>query len=892
MSSHPFAAGTRIGPYRIDGVLGEGGMGIVYHAFDTNLNRPAAIKFLSDDVADVAARRRFQREAQTASSLNHPHILTVYDAGEIDGRQYLVTEFIDGGTLRDWSASQPRTWRQIVDLLVGVADGLAVAHQAGILHRDIKPENVFVTRSGYGKLADFGLAKLDERAAPDEAQTLSGGQTRAGLIVGTVAYMSPEQAIGRTLDARSDVFAFGVLLYELLTGRRPFEGDSSIDVLHAIAHAPPRPLEVDAPLALTMAVEKALEKDPAERYQTMREFVVDLRRLARRRSEEVPLSATTFPSRLPASTRWRWVLVPAALLVGGIGGWMLRTSFVRPSPSPTVQLQRLTELVGIEEAPALSPDGKTVAFVSVAGGKRQIWVRLLAGGTPLVLTSDDVDHYDPRWSSDSSSLIYFTPGARPGDAGTIWEIPALGGAARRLVNALAPGDLSHDGRRLAFFRFREGAIELAQAARDQPEPQVIARVKTSAVSSLRWSPDDRQLVYIQDLGGLTFASDVMVVDVSRGVPRRAAAGSLFQGVTWLSDSSGLIISTSDGSLMPYPPTYNLWKVPLDGGARSQLTFGESSYEFPDLGVQGQLVVSRVRAQANIWKFPTTGDPAENVRRGTQITRQTGVVQTVSPSPDESQVAFLSDNGGHANVWIADVASGGLRPVTREFDPRVVVAVPVWSPRGDWITYLSNRNSSTSGVSLWLTRPDGSDVRNLGVVGVWACWSKDGSWLYFSDTVAGGYRIRKVRPDGGEPVVVRTDNAIACNLSPGGDALYYAKVLTQATGAWDFELRVASPEDGPSRVIGLVSGSRVPATAVNFHAFPSPDGKALAMPLIDGSTTNIWVVSTDRGEWRKLTDFGARNVVIARRIAWSADGQHIYASVSDVDADIVLLAGLQ
>ena len=892
MSSHPFAAGTRIGPYRIDDVLGEGGMGIVYHAFDTNLNRPAAIKFLSDDVADVAARRRFQREAQTASSLNHPHILTVYDAGEIDGRQYLVTEFIDGGTLRDWSASQPRTWRQIVDLLVGVADGLAVAHQAGILHRDIKPENVFVTRSGYGKLADFGLAKLDERAAPDEAQTLSGGQTRAGLIVGTVAYMSPEQAIGRTLDARSDVFAFGVLLYELLTGRRPFEGDSSIDVLHAIAHAPPRPLEVDAPLALTMAVEKALEKDPAERYQTMREFVVDLRRLARRRSEEVPLSATTFPSRLPASTRWRWVLVPAALLVGGIGGWMLRTSFVRPSPSPTVQLQRLTELVGIEEAPALSPDGKTVAFVSVAGGKRQIWVRLLAGGTPLVLTSDDVDHYDPRWSSDSSSLIYFTPGARPGDAGTIWEIPALGGAARRLVNALAPGDLSHDGRRLAFFRFREGAIELAQAARDQPEPQVIARVKTSAVSSLRWSPDDRQLVYIQDLGGLTFASDVMVVDVSRGVPRRAAAGSLFQGVTWLSDSSGLIISTSDGSLMPYPPTYNLWKVPLDGGARSQLTFGESSYEFPDLGVQGQLVVSRVRAQANIWKFPTTGDPAENVRRGTQITRQTGVVQTVSPSPDESQVAFLSDNGGHANVWIADVASGGLRPVTREFDPRVVVAVPVWSPRGDWITYLSNRNSSTSGVSLWLTRPDGSDVRNLGVVGVWACWSKDGSWLYFSDTVAGGYRIRKVRPDGGEPVVVRTDNAIACNLSPGGDALYYAKVLTQATGAWDFELRVASPEDGPSRVIGLVSGSRVPATAVNFHAFPSPDGKALAMPLIDGSTTNIWVVSTDRGEWRKLTDFGARNVVIARRIAWSADGQHIYASVSDVDADIVLLAGLQ
>jgi Tol biopolymer transport system component len=194
------------------------------------------------------------------------------------------------------------------------------------------------------------------------------------------------------------------------------------------------------------------------------------------------------------------------------------------------------------------------------------------------------------------------------------------------------------------------------------------------------------------------------------------------------------------------------------------------------------------------------------------------------------------------------------------------------------------------VSLWLIRPDGSDARDLGVTGAWACWSPDGRWLYFSDAGANGYRIRKVPIDGGAPLQVRDDNAVGCNRS--GDALYYAKILTQASGAWDFELRVARPEDGPSTVIARVSGARVPATAINFHAFPSPDGKWLAMPLIDGATTNIWAVSTDSGQWRKLTEFVNRNVIIARRIAWSADGQHMYASVSDVDADIVLLAGLE
>src|ERR1043166_379810 len=192
--------GTQIGSYRVEALLGAGGMGTVYRAVDTRLNRPVAIKFLSSDLADAAARRRFQREAELASSLNHPHILTVYEAGEFEGQQYLVTEFVDGGTLRSWLGAGKRTWKQIVDLLAGVAGGLAAAHTAGILHRDIKPETVLVGKNGYAKLADFGLAKLAPPGESDLTRTLTESQTRPGMIVGTIPYMSPEQASGHAVD--------------------------------------------------------------------------------------------------------------------------------------------------------------------------------------------------------------------------------------------------------------------------------------------------------------------------------------------------------------------------------------------------------------------------------------------------------------------------------------------------------------------------------------------------------------------------------------------------------------------------------------------------------------------------------------------------------------------
>jgi serine/threonine protein kinase/formylglycine-generating enzyme required for sulfatase activity len=291
--------GVVIGSYRIDGILGRGGMGVVYRATDTRLNRPVAIKFLSKAFLDASAGRRFQREAQLASALNHPHIVTVHDVGEYAGSQYLVTEFVDGGTLEEWRHAEPRTWRQVAELLIGVADALATAHAASMLHRDVKPANVLVSRSGYAKLADFGLAKTVQETPADDA---SASYTRAGAVIGTPAYMSPEQISGRVLDARSDIFAFGVVLYEMLASRRPFDGATELDLMHAVMHHEPEPLPVEIPEPLRTIVAKAIEKDPAERYQSMRDLVVDLKRVARRTDAGAAPGAAGFATQPPVGS--------------------------------------------------------------------------------------------------------------------------------------------------------------------------------------------------------------------------------------------------------------------------------------------------------------------------------------------------------------------------------------------------------------------------------------------------------------------------------------------------------------------------------------------------------------------------------------------------------------
>jgi serine/threonine protein kinase len=340
-------------------------MGVVYRAVDTRLRRPVAIKFLSEEFATRAAQRRFQREAQMASSLNHPHILTVHDVGESGDRQYLVTEFIDGGTLKDWALREKPGWQQVVDLLTGVADGLAAAHAAGILHRDVKPANIFVAKNGYAKLGDFGLAKLEESISADGDATdaLTAVRTQPGMVIGTLAYMSPEQASGKPLDARSDICSFGIVLYELLAGKRPFDGASGLETLQKIIHQAADPLPETIPAALRTLVEKAIEKNPADRYQSMREMVIDLRRLARQsgtQSQGIATTALPFRKRLWAASAFVF------LLVAGAAWWQTRHGV---GAMPQIRSIAVLPFQNLSRDPdqEFFSDGTTEALISTLG---------------------------------------------------------------------------------------------------------------------------------------------------------------------------------------------------------------------------------------------------------------------------------------------------------------------------------------------------------------------------------------------------------------------------------------------------------------------------------------------------------------------------------------------
>ena len=349
--SMPLTPGTRLGHYEILAPLGAGGMGEVYRAVDTRLHRVVAVKVLLMELAGDQARRRFQREAEMASALSHPNILTVHDVGEYEGQPYLVTEFMDGGTLKEW-LREKHAWREVVELLAGVGDGLGAAHQAGILHRDIKPANILLTKRGHAKVADFGLAKLWQPGPGDITRTLADGPTRPGMIIGTIAYMSPEQAAGKPLDARSDTFAFGVVLYEALMGEWPFRGASDLETLQAILHSPPRPLRGDIPAVLQSVVGKTLEKNPTNRYQSMADVVRDLREAASvtvatgasaaRISAPQRLSVAVVPFRLVAPSKRECQFLSTALAdavvnrLGATGKLLVRpmTSVLRYAESP------------------------------------------------------------------------------------------------------------------------------------------------------------------------------------------------------------------------------------------------------------------------------------------------------------------------------------------------------------------------------------------------------------------------------------------------------------------------------------------------------------------------------------------------------------------------------
>jgi serine/threonine protein kinase len=749
MSDSPLA---RVGPYQIQALLGEGGMGKVYRAVDTRLNRLVAVKVLASEGADVAALRRFQREAQMASSLNHPHILTVHDVGEFDDRHYLVTEFVDGGTLRDWARAAPRTRREIVELLVGVADALATAHDAGMLHRDIKPQNILVTRSGYAKLADFGLAKLlDDR---QETRTLAE-TTRPGVVVGTIAYMSPEQASGAPLDARSDIFSFGVVLHELLAGKRPFTGATDLEVLQRIIHAVPEPLPRDMPAALRAVVDKALEKNPATRYQSMKELTADLRRLARQGDE-----ASASPDR---SARWLSGTMVAAgvVLTLTVAALWARTLWIR-QPAPRADWVQLTSFPDSVSQPALSPDGRLLTFLRAPGSfltSGQVYVKLLPNGEPQQLTHDAETKMSPMFTPDGSRIVYTIDGWHT------WIVPVIGGSARLwLPNA---SGLAWSDKKTVLFSEVIDRLEgnhmkvvAAEESRAGQRDVYVPSPKGAMAHRSFPSPDGKWAILSEmtERGAWLPCRVVPVDGSSPGRPIGPPGAACWFGA-WSPDGRWMYINSNAGG------AFHIWRQPFSGSSAPEpITSGPTSEEGIAMAPDGRSLITSVGLnQRAVWIRDSSGER--------QISLE-GYASQPRIGPDGKTLFYVVEKAGVFELWSADVSTGRteallpgiplgaggihqvydlsrdgrqlvfhardqdgkqrlwLAPVNRRSPPRFIPNVegdsPLFAPSGE----IYFRRPEGSYGYAYRVRPDGSGLTRVNEYPVISTngMSQDGKWL--------------------------------------------------------------------------------------------------------------------------------------------------------------------
>ncbi len=726
------APGAQLGQYRIEAEIGAGGMGVVFRAYDTKLHRPVAIKLLSDDLADAAARRRFQREAQMASSLNHPHILTVYDVGEFEGRQYLVTEFVDGGTLKNWLQRQARAWEDVAELLTGVADGLAAAHQAGILHRDIKPDNILVTTSGYAKLADFGLAKLEEDVPPgDVTRTLSADQTRPGIIVGTIAYMSPEQASGKKLDARSDIFSFGVVLYEALSGHRPFTAATNLELLQHVIHSNPAPLSDDIPEPLRLLVTKAIEKDPADRYSSMRDMVTALRRAQRSSRQELAAPAR--------SVRKWWALGGlATITIAAVAAGVFWFSTRHASSAARLEYTPLTNFTDSAVSPALSPDGRVLAFIrgsSTFQGPGDVYVKQLPDGEPVQLTHDGRSKMGPiNFSTDQSRIAYALGGRNT------WTVPMLGGEPTHLL-ANAEGLSFIGGQaqppRVLYSAYTGEGIHMgiftaSQSRQDQRTVYLPADLTGMAHRSYL-SPDSKSILVVEMNASGWLPCRLVPFDGSSAGRRVGPQPAQCTDAAWSPDGRWMYVAANTGS------GYHIWRQRFPNGAPEQVTSGATEEQGISFAPDGKSFVTSIgESQSTLWVHDSGHER--------QITFE-GYSYLPSFSSDRKRLYYLQRSKANSRfvsgeLWDTELETGKQERLLPDF----LMEHYNISPDGKQVIFITADGSGHA--PLWIGATDGSSSpRRLSDQDcIRALFAPDGD-VYFVGGRAGDMYLQTIKTDG-------------------------------------------------------------------------------------------------------------------------------------------------
>ncbi|HEY2431223.1 MAG TPA: protein kinase [Vicinamibacterales bacterium] len=893
MADHTgYLTGMTLGRFRVGPLLGRGGMGEVYRAEDSELGRSVALKVLLQSLlGDEERLSRFIQEARTASALNHPHIVAVYDIGRqaptgatAGARpvQYVAMELVSGSSLRDAIDGRRLDLKRTLDYLAQAADALAAAHAAGIVHRDLKPENLMIAEGGYTKVLDFGLAKLQAQPATLEAGTATmAAGTSPGMVMGTVGYMSPEQAEGRPVDQRSDIFSFGCILYETATGTRAFSGTSAVDTLHRIIHEQPEPVTArmpGAPSELQRIIRKCLAKDPDDRYQSMKEVAIDLRDLRRQLdSGAIAAPAAVAPAHRSMAAPLA-VAVAALIIAGGSAAYWLGHR-AGPAPGAQVQMTRVTQSGNVIDA-AVSPDGKYFAYVEAVEGRQGLWYRQMNGSRALELVPGArVGFWGIAFSRDGTS-IYYALKSNEATTGGLYVIPALGGTPRLLLSGIDSAiSLSPDGSHLVYLRSdypATGSSAVMVAAADGSGARELASVRAPELfapgffAAPSWSPDGAR-VAATVRNGKTRDARLVTIDAGSGavtdMPGRYRDATFTE---WLPDGSGIVFIAQRLNAAPGLGGQVIIQ-PYPSGAIQWITHDYSDYRVAHVTADGGSILAvGFDATVAIWIAPLADPAAARKLPSVIADGRYGIAW----SADGRRLYFGGAARDHREIW--SMAPDGSDRQQLPVDGQSIQ--PAASPDGTFIAFVGDRGGEAG---IWRAKPAGNDARLLTQVSdpSYLTMSPDGRWVYFTSSMSGVSSTWRVAATGGAPALISPGLERAA-VSPDGRLL---AGLYVASPTAPLALGILPADGGPPTQTFPGFAQATASGSIGWAA----DGQSVLYTNVE--RLNVWRQRLAGGAPEKVTNYSDLMIF---RFVLSRDGRQLALVRGTQTRDAVLISNFR